>query len=163
LRCAAVAGLLLVTLFVTGCAQPELAPATRNPETQVWRGRLALRFDDPAINAYFAGFELSGDARVGELNLYSPLGNTLASLRWSPQAAWLISGGDTRQFDSLEALAQQATGAALPIGAMFQWLQGQDSLVAGWQSDLSQLANGRLQARRSQPLPAAELRLILEP
>jgi len=34
--------------------------------------------------------------------------------------------------------------------------------AAGWSADLSQLESGRLTARRTQPLPAAELRLILE-
>jgi outer membrane lipoprotein LolB len=155
--------LLLAGLWLGGCAQPARVSQSAEGPADFWRGRLSLRFDDPAINSYFASFELSGNARNGELNLFSPLGNTVASLRWSPQAALLISGGDTRRFDSLEALAQEATGAALPIAAMFQWLQGQASNVDGWQSDLSQLKDGRLQARRLQPAPAAELRLIIEP
>jgi outer membrane lipoprotein LolB len=36
-------------------------------------------------------------------------------------------------------------------------------VVAGWHADLSQLPEGRLLARRTNPGPAAELRLILEP
>lgn len=155
--------LLLAVLFLSACAHTGRVRSNTEFQGQIWRGRLALRFDDPSLNTFFAGFELSGDARNGELNLYSPLGNTVASLHWTPQAAWLLNSGESRSFDSLETLAQEATGAALPIAAIFLWLKGQDSVVDGWQSDLSQLAQGRLQARRSQPLPAAELRLILEP
>lgn len=157
------ASTLLLCLFLTGCSGPELAVSQRENHADIWRGRLALRFDDPGLPSYFAGFELSGNDRNGELNFYSPLGNTLASLRWSPRAALLLNGNDVRQFDSLDALALEATGATLPIAALFQWLNGQPGTVAGWQSDLSQLAQGRLQARRTQPEPAAELRLIIEP
>mgnify|MGYP001797698875 FL=1 len=87
----------------------------------------------------------------------------MASLSGRPKTATLYSDGESRQFDSLDAMAREATGAAIPISALFQWLHGQDTVVAGWQADLSQLAQGRLTARRSYPGPAAELRLILEP
>ena len=122
-----------------------------------------MRFDNPEQPSLFAGFELSGHDQAGELNLFTPMGNTVASLRWTPHTATLQSNGETRQFDSLDALVREATGTAIPISALFQWLHGQDSVVAGWQADLSQLAQGRLTARRTYPGPGAELRLILEP
>ncbi len=148
--------------MLAGCAVPPPRPAT-SATVGYWRGRLALRIEAAEPSAFFASFELSGHAGAGELLLSSPLGSTLAQLRWNPQQALLRSNGETRAFDSLAALAEEATGTAIPIAALFAWLQGQPAAADGWQADLSQLAEGRLLARRSVPAPAAELRLILEP
>lgn len=157
---AALAG--LATLWLAGCAQPVLRPS--DTSRGYWRGRLALRIDDRLEpRSFFANFELSGAADAGELLLSSPLGTTLAQLRWSPQSALLRNNGQTRAFDSLDALAIEATGTAIPIAALFEWLQGRAAPADGWQADLTQLEAGRLLARREQPAPAAELRLILEP
>lgn len=131
-------------------------------EPQLWRGRLALRVESEPPQSFFAGFELSGHAGQGELRLFSPLGTTLADLHWSPQSATLSNNGETRQFESLDTLATQATGTAIPIAALFQWLAGVQTGADGWSADLSQLDDGRLTARRTQPEPSAELRLILE-
>lgn len=157
---AALAG--LATLWLVGCAQPVLrAP---DPSRGYWRGRLALRVENRSEpTSFFANFELSGAADAGELLLSSPLGTTLAQLRWSPQSALLRNNGQTRAFDSLDALAVEATGTDIPIAALFEWLQGRAAPADGWQADLTQLEAGRLLARREQPAPAAELRLILEP
>lgn len=160
----AAAGAFLFALFLlAGCAQQPLAKAPGTQETTTWRGRLALRIDSPEQPSFYASFELTGQARAGELLLSGPLGNVVASLRWTPQAAFLRNNGETRQFDSLDALATEATGTAIPIAALFEWLDGRDAVAAGWHADLSQLAQGRLLARRTQPGPTAELRLILEP
>jgi outer membrane lipoprotein LolB len=155
--------LLLVVFFVAGCAQQPVSPTSPSQDASYWRGRLALRFDSPDQASFFANFELSGNATSGELNLTSPLGTTVASLRWTPTAALLRSNGDTRQFASLDELATEATGTPIPVAALFQWLRGRETATAGWQADLSQLADGRLTARRTHPEPVAELRLILEP
>ena len=148
-------------LLLAGCAQPSLRPA--GPGTGYWQGRLALRVAAlPEPTSFFANFELQGTAEAGELRLSSPIGTTLAQLRWSPQTALLRSNGQTRVFDSLDALAQEATGTAIPIAALFEWLQGRPVSAAGWQADLTQLDAGRLLAQRLQPAPPADLRLILE-
>jgi outer membrane lipoprotein LolB len=154
----------LATLL-TGCAQPLVQPTAADDQPQrVWRGRLALRVDKhPEPTSFFANFELSGQPDTGELTLSTPLGTTLAQLRWSPQQVRLRNNGQTRAFDSLDALATEATGAAIPIAALFEWLQGRPAAADGWRADLSQLEAGRLVARRSQPEPAAELRLIIDP
>ena len=160
---AAASAFFFALFFIAGCAQQPLAKAPGSQEAASWRGRLALRIDSPEPSSFFASFELTGQARAGELLLSGPLGNVIASLRWTPQAAFLRNNGETRQFDSLDALATEATGTAIPIAALFQWLDGRDVAAAGWQADLSQLAQGRLLARRTHPEPVAELRLILEP
>jgi outer membrane lipoprotein LolB len=160
---AAASAFLFALFFIAGCAQQPLAKAPGSTVIPTWHGRLALRIDSPEQPSFFASFELSGHARAGELLLSGPLGNVVASLRWTPQAAFLRNNGETRAFESLDALATEATGTAIPIAALFQWLDGQPAESAGWQADLSQLAQGRLLARRTHPEPAAELRLILEP
>lgn len=154
--------LLAVPLLISGCASPPPAPISDAPG-DYWRGRLALRIDAAEVSSFFASFELSGRPGAGELLLSSPLGSTLAQLRWNPQQALLRSNGETRAFGSLEALAAEATGTAIPIAALFAWLKGQPAAAEGWQVDLSQLDQGRLLARRTLPAPSAELRLILEP
>ncbi len=155
----------LLALLLAGCATPPSVPAgVQAPAASqaYWRGRLALRVESAEPTSYFASFELSGQAQTGELLLSTPLGTTLAQLRWSPQRALLTSEGQTRAFDTLDALAAEATGTAIPIAALFQWLRGQAAAADGWQADLSRLSEGRLVARRTLPAPAAELRLILE-
>lgn len=154
----------LAALGLAGCAQPVRRPPAEGAAGGYWRGRLALRVEDRAEpTSFFANFELSGAAEAGELLLSSPLGTTLAQLQWSPRMALLRNNGRTRSFDSLDALAVEATGTDIPIAALFEWLQGRAAAADGWQADLTQLEAGRLLARRQQPAPAAELRLILEP
>lgn len=132
-------------------------------ESTFWSGRLALTVATEPGQSFFAGFELEGDARSGALRLFSPLGNLLADLRWSPAGATLDAPGQpTRTAASVEALSLELTGTALPLRTLFAWLRGDAEPAKGWQADLSQLADGRLRAQRLDPAPAAELRLILE-
>lgn len=159
---------LAVALALGGCAQAPLAPAGSEAAGAAatsaarWTGRLGLQVDSDKPQSFSAGFELKGGAQAGELVLVSPLGSTLAVLSWSPGSATLQSEGATRSFPSLEALAQHATGTAIPIPALFDWLAGNNTPVPGWQADLSQVAQGRLSARRSDPQPAANLRVVLD-
>ena len=83
-------------------------------------------------------------------------------LAWTPGTATLRANGNTRQFPSLEDLAQEATGAPLPVAALFDWLAGKATPIAGWQADVTQVAEGRLRARRSEPPPPADLRVLFE-
>jgi outer membrane lipoprotein LolB len=160
-RCAGLA-LAAVALAATGCAAPRSPEAAQAPGTN-WSGRLALQVEGDASQSFSAAFELRGAPQAGDLTLFSPLGGTLAALAWSPGSATLRTGGQERQFSSLEALAAAATGAPLPVAALFDWLAGRNTPVPGWQADLSQLAEGRLRARRTDPQPAADLRIALEP
>lgn len=158
----AAGGLLLVfALLVAGCATPR-SPAPAAPGTAVWNGRMALQVEDQASRSFSAGFELRGSPQSGELTLFNPLGGTLALLSWAPGAATLRADGQSQQFASLDELAAHVTGAPIPVAALFDWLAGVNTPVPGWQPDLSQLAQGRLRARRVEPPPAADLRLALE-
>jgi outer membrane lipoprotein LolB len=105
---------------------------------------------------------LTGNSQVGELTLYTPLGSTAAALSWSTHTAVMRTHGDVRYFESLDALIKQAVGTDIPVVALFAWLAGDNMNVAGWSADLSQHAKGRITARRTNPAPGAELRLVLE-
>jgi outer membrane lipoprotein LolB len=151
---------LFAALLLSACAAPPRTPAA--PGVQAWSGRLALTVEGQASQSFSAGFELKGAPDNGELTLYNPLGGTVAVLAWSPGTATLRAGGSTRQFPSLEVLAQEATGAPLPVAALFDWLVGRATPVEGWEPDVAQVAEGRLRARRHAPPPVAELRVVFE-
>lgn len=113
--------------------------------------------------AFSADFELDGQGEAGTLTLLSPLGTTVAQMQWAPGMAQLRHGTEVRQFDSLSALALQATGTELPVAALFDWLRGTATPAPGWETDLSQLPEGRLQAHRNaDDAPAVELKIRLE-
>ena len=54
------------------------------------------------------------------------------------------------------------SGRLKVLAALFDWLGGVPTPVAGWLTDLSGLREGRLLARRESPGPAVELRIVLD-
>lgn len=154
--------LLAVLALLAGCASPPRPPPGADAAFGPWSGRLALQVDNQPSQSFSAAFELKGNAQSGELTLFGPLGGTLALLGWQPGRAMLNANGQSRQFDSVDALITHVTGSAVPVGALFDWLRGIDTAVQGWRADLSQLAQGRIAARRTEPAPEADLKVILE-
>lgn len=147
----------LMLALLAGCATQRTAAT---PGVQSWAGRLALNVQ--GASPFSAAFELKGAPEAGELTLFTPLGGTAGVLAWAPGSATLRTGEGTRQFASLDALAQEVTGTPLPIPALFDWLQGRATAVPGWQVDVSRLAEGRVNAQRNEPPPVADLRVLLE-
>jgi outer membrane lipoprotein LolB len=152
---------MVCALLLTGCAHLNSSRQHTDPST-FWSGRLALQVDGSAAQSFSASFELKGSAEAGELTLFNPLGGTVARMLWQPGSATLHAHGEIRPFDSLETLVVQATGAPLPLAALFDWLRGRNTPVPGWQADLARLDDGRLTAVRSQPEPTATLRVVLD-
>ena len=148
-------------LSMAGCAQLAGGPSAPR-STDSWSGRMSLRIDSQPVQTFSALFELRGSPEAGELSLTSPIGSTLAQLHWSPGQALLKNGSEVRRFESVDALIEAATGAAIPVGALFGWLAGRNEPVPGWRPDLAQVANGRLQATRESPGPTADLRIVFE-
>ena len=157
----AVAGSAL-GLLLAGCVTPRRPDNAATSIRESWSGRLSLRVEGEASQSFAALFDLRGAPERGMLTLTSPIGTTLAELRWTPTEALLVNGSQTRRFESVDALVLAATGAAVPVRALFAWLDGRDEGVAGWRADLSQLENGRLNAVRETPSPRAELRVIFD-
>lgn len=161
LRSALAACLLFATFLIAGCAHQTGAEPRNDLRPENWSGRISLQVQSDPVQAFFAGFELRGNPAEGELVLSSPLGTRLAVLRWSPGQALLDSGGQVQRFDSVDALIEKATGAALPLPALFDWLAGKNTVLAGWSADLSQHADGRISASRTAPQPRTDLRIVL--
>ena len=118
-------------------------------------------FSDQQAQRFSAAFELLGSQKQGQLQLFTPLGTTLATLIWSPTSAQMQTSNGLQQFASLDSMLQTATGAQLPVDGLFAWLAGQQADLPGWQVDLSQHANGQINARRLMPRPGLTLRLVL--
>ena len=156
---------LLMGVMLTGCATPSRtskplsAEQANSPE---WQGRISVQVQGDNPTSMSASFLLHGDAKNGELDLYSPLGTTLGALQWTPHLVQLSDGGKHQYFTSLAELTEKATGAALPIEAIFGWLQGSDVQAAGWLADLSAAPQGSITARRTAPAPEVTLRIKLD-
>ena len=165
---------LATGLALSGCA---LAPVAPDDHSQTLSGRLSVRIAGQPERSVSAGFELSGSADNGSLQLSGPLGTTAARARWSAgQAVLARAGSDETRFASLDALAAAALGEALPMAALFDWLRGRawpgapataradgtagfDQL--GWQINLARWADGWVDAHRAAP-PAVTVQVRLD-
>ncbi len=151
--------------LLSGCATPSPTAKTFRAEQAnhpEWQGRISVQVLGDKPTSMSASFLLRGDAKNGELDLYSPLGTTLGALQWTPQRVQLTDGGKHQYFNSLAELTEKATGAALPVDAIFGWLQGLEVQATGWQADLSSVSQGSLSARRIDPAPEVTLRIKLD-
>ena len=130
-----------------------------------YQGRLSLRIASDPPQSLYAGFSLNGDSQTGDLTLNSPLGNTVGQLSWTPQSAVLKANNETKEFPSASALIENVTGTAIPLSALFDWLAGKNTTAVGWEIDLSEMKTEntqRLVAKRTSPLPSAELRIAID-
>lgn len=162
------AGMAATALWLAGCSTaPRNSAAPDSATAPFWSGRMALQIqpDSPVASqerSFSASFELRGSPQAGSLQLFSPLGSSLALLSWQPGSATLQQGSDSRSSASLDELVRDTLGTDLPIPALFAWLHGQDQAAQGWNVDLSRWDQGRLQALRHSPAPQASLRLVLD-
>lgn len=147
-----------LALLLSACAS-----ATRDRPEPFWSGRIGLQVDSQPPQNWHVAFELQGHPQAGELTLLNPLGGgVLARLNWNPQQATLERGQERWTQPSVEALAQQLTQTAIPVQALFDWIEGRAVVHAGWQPDLSALAAGRIHAHRQQPTPVARISIVLD-
>lgn len=144
--------------LLVACSTPSLYV----PKPGLWRGRLALNTEEERPRSYSASFELRGSEKQGEFEIYNPLGNVVAKLAWAPGQASVDTGSEQLSGRSLDELVAHVLGTPIPVQALFAWLQGEAQAVVGWQVDLSRYKQGRISAVREQPLPRANLRVILQ-
>jgi outer membrane lipoprotein LolB len=161
-RGAWITSFLITIIFIAGCASPTGATDQSRQNEAYWQGRLALKVHSTPMQAFAANFELLGNAQTGTLSFFTPLGSTVARLQWSAAGAQLQTTGDPQHFASLDALTLHATGATLPIHSLFAWLKGQEPVTPGWQVDLQDLPDGRINAQRLAPEVPADLKIILQ-
>lgn len=151
------------------------------PRGETLTGRLAVNVaaapDGSAARSLSAAFELQGDARVGRLNLSTPLGSLLAQARWAPGRVVLKTPQGERRFDDLDALTREALGESLPLAALFDWLRGRPWPGApsaalktpaatgfeqlGWVVDLARFDQAAVAATRARA-PAVTVRAKLD-
>lgn len=127
-RAAAAATLVALAasaLLLPGCASAPPAPAGAMSPLS---GRLLVKVaaqGQQAAQSHSAAFELSGDEQAGQIRLIGPLGAQVALAAWSPTGATLQDSQGRRDFADLAALAEEALGGPIPLGALMHWLQGQ--------------------------------------
>ncbi len=158
---------LFAIFLIAACARTPRASgqfdAQNSLQSSFWAGRISLQVASEPPQSFSGSFELTGRPERGELTLVSPLGSVVGVLRWSPGEAMLDSGnGKVQRFESIDELMLRATGAAIPLPALFAWLDGSPANISGWSADLARHAEGRVAARRTQPAPQADLRLVLD-
>jgi outer membrane lipoprotein LolB len=87
----------LVLLAACSHAPRHVAVDPANPEAVGhWEGRLTLRIAKNPPEQFSTAFAMTGRPEQGQLSLLSPLGTTLAMVRWSPQGASLQQGAEVR-------------------------------------------------------------------
>lgn len=161
---------MFTTFIVASCATKTTALRVDDSksagvavaERTYWAGRIGLQISSEPPQAFFAGFELNGRPERGSLLLLSPLGSTLGVMRWAPSEASLEQGTGLKKYASVDELLFEVIGAAVPLSALFDWLVGTNGSAPGWTADLSQQADGRINAKRISPLPQADLRIVLD-
>lgn len=155
--------LLLCAALLGGCAQPvRQLQADATLSSGHWSGRMGLQVQNSQQQSFSAGFELQGRPEQGILLVFNPLGSIIARLQWTAAGATLQQGERITESQSLAELIHQMTGSDIPVTALFDWLQGKNTEVSGWKTDLSNLAQGRLRADRFSPPPEASLRIVLD-
>ena len=156
---------LLVLLTACSTAPRHVAVDPTNPDAiGHWEGRLNLRLAKNPPEQFSTSFEMTGRPEQGQLSLLSPLGTTMAMVRWNPQGASLQQGSDVQNFTSMDELTLHLTGAALPLPQLMAWLDRTGPPVQGWQINAQALKSGRrVMAERQQPLPALQLTVLLDP
>lgn len=152
---------LVALALLSGCASQSSPQNPVSASESHWQGRLAVKVFSKPVQAFSASFDLQGNPTKGTLLLSSPMGTTLARIQWDAGSAILIANGRQQGFDSLQELALQVTGADIPVASLFAWLRGQAEAVPGWQVDLAEIPDGRLQARHTEEVQS-ELKIILD-
>ena len=57
-------------------------------------------------------------------DFHSPIGTQVGRAVWQPGAVLWQSADGERRFDTLEALAEDMLGEAVPLAALFDWMAG---------------------------------------
>lgn len=171
-------GLIATALGFAACT--TLQPRADRLPGDLITGRLSIRVEatqHSAARALSAGFELEGTAQTGRLELATPLGTTLAQVRWSPSGAILATPQATSPYADLDVLTTEWIGESVPVAALFDWLRGRPWPAApstprldppgsgfaqlDWNVDLSAFTDALVIARRERA-PAVTVRAKLD-
>ncbi len=174
---------LLTVLVLGACAKPALPPAAvtlASPAPTVLQGKFALKYEERHASAAFR-WQLG--AEHSQLDLLSPLGQTIGRLSTRPGSSTLEIGSEAPvTADSPEALLHSRLGWSLPLAGLQDWLfarpapgvpaeltTGADGLPSqirqdGWVIDYTQYVpalGGQLPARMTLSRPSLSARIII--
>ena len=119
------ASALVLALALTGCAQLQKTQPAASTEARL-SGRISVTVAGDVHNRGTGGaasFELFGGPEAGRLELSAPLGGLVARASWQPGLVLLQTPDQERRFDDLDALTREMLGEAVPVAALFDWLQ----------------------------------------
>lgn len=168
--------LALVAATLSACA--IVRPATA-PGSLEYTGRFSVSWVDPDLanpqQRASGRFALRVKDARSELEISSPLGQTLALARVGPQMATLeTSDGNRWQSEHPDTLTEQAFGWPAPLAHLPRWLAARDPgrfEEAGWQVLIEARHDDGLPARLTLRWPtqpaaplvrAVELRLLVD-
>ncbi|MBY0234612.1 MAG: outer membrane lipoprotein LolB [Burkholderiaceae bacterium] len=110
-----------------GCAGLPAKPVVVRAEGDVHlTGRLSIQVSSSTARPTGGnvGFDLSGNPAAGQLELSTPLGSLVARATWGAGEVKLQTPEGERQFTDLDELSRELLGEAIPVAALFDWLQG---------------------------------------
>ena len=122
--------LLVLAATLAGCATTSapLSTATVGAyrETIDLCGKLSVNYvKDDKQESLTGNFTWDQTPNRIEVNLASPLGQTIATIAVTPEGATLTqSGQPPRTAADIDGLTQQALGWTLPVSGLRDWLQG---------------------------------------
>ena len=91
--------------------------------------------------------------------------NVIGLSKYARLAEWIMGRPQIQEeaVVQLADLIQRSIGTDLPIEAVFAWLRNETVEVPGWQVESKPSQGGPLVARRYEPWPRLELRMVLQP
>lgn len=145
-------------------AEPAKARQTpvstaQSASPQQFSGRLSLRVQQPRTGASDGGtllFEFGGTADEGSLQLQTVIGTAVATARWTPQGAEIITAQGKRTGSSLDEVATTLLGQELPLAAILHWVRAEPWSRAPYE----RLADGFIQLGWSISLEGWHERMI---
>lgn len=116
---------------LAGCASLSHAPLSRAAVAPYRQdidlaGRLSVNYSHDGKHETVSGkFTWQQTASRTEVTLYSPLGQTIATIVVAPGYASLTEAGKrARVAADIDSLSAQTLGWSLPVGGLREWLQG---------------------------------------
>ena len=121
-----------LAILLAGCAtvlQDSVAPNASAPAYQSSieiDGRISVQYEqDQRPQSLHGSFFWKQTPQELNLEMFSPLGQTVATINVKPGIATLVQSGRAPQVaPDVDELAAQSLGWPLPVSGMRQWLQG---------------------------------------
>lgn len=131
--------LVALVALLAGCATVSQDAVPTNATAPAYQnsieidGRISVQYEqDDRPQSLHGSFFWKQTAQELNLEMFSPLGQTVATINVKPGIATLVQSGRAPQVAAdVDALAAQSLGWPLPVSGMRQWLQGSGTDAAG--------------------------------